>query len=182
MYTAIRIVDVAEVIRHFFYMEANRDKFSSYKEEILSWRSLSNQDVLQKALEFGKRRDDINPVLTWTVGTATNKHYQKLDQWSFGTIDLNILYSHGINTSMKNDLSSVMGNLSDFAQIYSKNYKEFLLTTLPEDKFKILIAIARSNPKYKGKLELIDGAHRAISMLKNGITKTDTYIGIIKDN
>lgn len=182
MYTSIKTVDVAEVIRHFFYMEANREKFSSYKAEILSWYSLPNQDVIQKASEFAKLRDDENPVLVWTVGTQKNKHYLKIDRWDLVTFDLNILYSRGINPSMKNDLSSVMGNLSDFEQIYSKNYEEFLLTTLPEDKSKILIAIARSKPKYKGKLELIDGAHRAISMLKNGITKADAYIGIIKDN
>ena len=52
----------------------------------------------------------------------------------------------------------------------------------PKGTARTFICIARSKHNRDGSIELIDGAHRVVSMLAKGIMEADAYIGILRQN
>lgn len=177
-YEFIRESSVAEVLRYFISMEA--EKYADKREEMLKWLSLHDRKLIRKIRKFEKKRDDDNPTLGWTIGTRANSNYLKISRWIFTDIRLVDLYSCGINSDMKDDLDSVKGNLKHFVDAgYPRKYPEFRLESVPpEGEARIFVGIARSDPNRDGSIELIDGSHRAVAMLANSITSTNAHIGI----
>jgi len=174
-------ISVADVLRHFIIMEASRERYANNAEGMLSWIKLSDDKFIQKVREFEVTRDDDNPVLGWTIGTRRNSLYKNISHWISAKVYLDDLYTCGINSEMKADLDAVRGNLKRFVDIgYAAKYSEFKLDSdLPQNEAKILIGIAQFYSDRDGTIELIDGAHRAVTMLSKGITKSKAYIGIL---
>ena len=178
-YKIIRECKVAEVLRHFICMEADRPKYADMRHKMLGWLKLSDRRLIRKVRKFEKTRDDDNPTLGWTIGTRANSNYRGVSHWVLASISLADLYTCGINPKMKGDLDSVNGNLKRFVDAgYATKYPEFRLDSIPsEGKARTLIGIARSESNRDGNIELIDGAHRVVPMLANGIMSSDAYIG-----
>ncbi len=180
-YRIIREVKIIEVLRHFISMEADRDKYKDMRDKMLGWLRLSNRKFIRKVHRFEKDRDDVNPALGWTIGANGNKHYQNVSRWVLANIQLTDLYTCDIKSKMKDDLDSVNGNLEQFVKAgYAREYTDFQQDRVPsEGKARIVIGIARRESGRNGSIELIDGAHRIVAMLVNGITECDAYIGEI---
>lgn len=176
-YEIIRECKVAEVLRHFICMEAERPKYADMREEMLKWLDLPDQKLIRKVRKFEKTRNDDNPTLGRTIGTRANSNW--VSHWVLASIDLADLYTCGINPKMKDDLDSVSGNLKRFVDAgYATKYPEFRLDPVPSTwRARVVIGVARSEFSREGNIELIDGAHRVVALIANGITSSDAYIG-----
>ena len=76
---------------------------------------------------------------------------------------------------MKNDLDKVRGNVLRFCEASADKYREFRRDSVPKE-FSTLIAVSHKKPHRDGEAELIDGAHRAISMIKNRILTAECLL------
>ena len=85
---------------------------------------------------------------------------------------------------MQSDLNSIQGNLEDFAALVIGDpcrYSEFNLSCLPEDeRNQTVIGVKHLVNGKRGSIELIDGAHRAISMVANGVATASAYLALVK--
>jgi hypothetical protein len=176
-----RKVSVDDVLKHFIIMEASRKKYADRAEEMLGWLELSNDEFIQKVREYEIARDDDNPVFGWTIGTRKNSFYKNISHWVLKEISLADLYTCGINSEMKADLDAVRGNLKRFVDTgCAAKYPEFKLDSVPpQEEAKIFIGIARSDCNRDGSIELIDGVHRAVTILARGIVRSKAYIGAL---
>lgn len=178
-YPGYREVELEEVLRCFLRAEANRSKFACKKEELLKWCELSKAELRQKVREWAHGRDDKNPLLVWTVGISEDKHYEKIDQWGLAQVPLMEIFSSGINEAMKDDLDAVKGNVLDFVEKFAGKYAEFNNQLAAENDLGPLAVIAHEKVDRRGKLELIDGVHRAVAMIRGGKEWTSCYVGIL---
>lgn len=174
-YEFLRETSLREVVEHFLRVEGTRPKYAAQRDEFASWAALDDDTFFQRVRAFAGARADTNPVLTWTIGTGGNKHYERVRRWVLAKIPLASLYSRGINPVMKRDLDDSQGNLVGFLTVATK-YPEFRLDSVPEGDLAILFAVCRSCPGRLGVAELLDGAHRALAMAAKGIPETLAYV------
>ena len=179
-YTIIRESNVVEVLRHFFHIEATRLKYAGIRDEMLSWSSLPDADLIRKTRNFAQKLNDINPTLIWTVGINNDHRHLSVRCWVLANINLGCLYTKGINPKMQSDLDLVHGNLKYFVDKgLAVKYNEFSKkSTLIEGEAKTLIGIGHAQVGLEGHIELVDGAHRVVSMLTNGARSSNAYIGV----
>ena len=177
-YERIQECNAAEVLRHFVRLEASRSKYADKREEMINWISLPDIAFIQQVHNFAQVRDDENPTIVWTIGSETNKHYLKVRRWFLAKINLECLYTCGISCKMRQDLDSVNGNLKKFVKEgYAKKYGEFHMNFIPSDtETRRVIGIAHLKPDRDGKIEIVDGVHRAVAMLANEISLSQAYI------
>lgn len=170
-----------EVLKHYIRIEATKSKYEDNRKEIMSWVYLPDGDFIHKVRNFEKTRDDENPTIVWTIGTEKNPNrHQKVRRWILANINLGCLYTCGINPKMKCDLDSVNGNLRCFVnRKYAVRYKEFRTDCIPTNTEASVIGIARCKDNRNGEVEIVDGCHRVIAMLANGIESTEAYIAIL---
>lgn len=182
-YEKIRESDTNEVLRHFICIEATRSKYANKRDDMINWTRLSDTDFIQKVRNFEKKRSDENPAILWTIGTEKDcKRPQKVRRWILANINLGCLYTCGINSKMKSDLDSVKGNLKCFVNRgYTNKYDEFCTNRVPTDEeLKVIVGIAHDTDDRDGKIEIVDGAHRAIAMLANGIEYSQAHIAKLR--
>lgn len=80
---------------------------------------------------------------------------------------------------MKDDLDAVKGNVLDFVEKFAGKYAEFNNQLAAENDLGPLAVIAHEKVDRRGKLELIDGVHRAVAMIRGGKEWTSCYVGIL---
>jgi len=179
-YKIIRSSNMREVLTHFLSLEGGKDKYIDKKEEFKNWRVLLDEEFFSKVCDFRDSRDDVNPVFTWTIGTKNNLHHRNIEKWVLADVFLISLYSNGIRQCMRNDLDKADGNLHSFVELsFACRYPEFRLEHLPDNgPHQTLIGIASKNSNRNGSIEIIDGVHRAISMISHGVQKTTAFLGI----
>lgn len=178
-YQALRQASPREVLEHFLEVEGTRPKFASRRDEFRRWRALHDRAFLERLRRFAEERDDVNPTLTWTVGTRGNQHYRRVQRWLVAKVTLDAIYSCGINTSMRADLDAAEGNLVRFAAVAGK-YPEFRLDTVPEDKLATLIAVVNHQHGRRGTIEVLDGCHRVVAMISRGVRETTAFLAELK--
>src|SRR2546427_71816 len=96
-YSRLRDASIRDVLTHFIECEMTREKYATQIPEIKSWYSLRDDEFLARLKEFANRRDDDNPILTWTVGTKDNKHFQRVKAWKLVTAPIQEFYSRSVN-------------------------------------------------------------------------------------
>jgi hypothetical protein len=178
-YTVIREASVCEVLKHFIRTERTRQHYAYLSKELAAWLDIDGQQFLARMRAFADERDDINPTLTWTVGTRGNKHHERVLRWVLAQLRLAALYSCGINDAMKDDLDAVSGNLAAFVARADK-HPEFQLGAVPDGDLRIVIAVAGAQASRDGTIEVVDGAHRAVAMLAIGITETTAFLAELR--
>ena len=141
-YQVVNEATLRDVLTHFLQTEAMRPKYAAQREEMTKWLSLDDPAFFRHLGQFADSRNDVNPVLTWTVGTPGNSHYERVTRWVLARVDIAALYSCGINPTMKADLDAVQGNLARFSRIANK-YPEFRMDSVPAGNQATVIAVAR---------------------------------------
>ena len=173
------IVSKSDVLRHFVSREIQKHK--DLAKELTDILSISNdEEFVSKLREFALRHDTGNPVYTWT-GLNSNSHHQRVTRWTkVSNVEVNEIYSERINSSINTPLQMARGNLARIADLVPKDEslsKEFDLSRTPSSELdRIIIGVKRTTGHRDGTIELIDGAHRFVSMVANGVTTVPAYI------
>lgn len=168
------------VLEQFLVDEATRPQYAKDLAALDDWRQLSDADFLVKVQEFAAKRTDTNPGLTWTIGTTGNEHHLKAARWVEEEIDIDELFSCGLNPAMKVDLDDVHGNVVEFAHKHGHKYPEFRLNETPADELKRVIAVRHSKAGHNGSLEILDGAHRCVAMAVQGVKRVRALVAELK--
>jgi hypothetical protein len=144
-YHVVREATLREVLEHFLRTETMRPKYAGQREEFARWLPLDDLAFIQCVREFAASRDDVNPVLTWTVGTPGNTHHERVAHWVLARVPIAVLYSCGINLTTQADLDAARGNLARFSK-FAHNHPEFRMDSVPAGDQAIIIAVARQSP------------------------------------
>ena len=178
-YEIIRESNKVEVLKHFIRIEATLCECKDKRKEMINWTCLPDPDFIQKVHNFAETRDDENPTLVWTIGIGNNRDRpQKVRRWILANINLDCLYTCGINKKVNSDLDSVKGNLKCFVNegYATKHCCEFCTSSVPIDEKRMIIGIAHPTDNRDGEIEIVDGCHRVIAMLANGIEDSQAYV------
>ena len=170
------IINPAEVVRHFLKLEATRRNYSDRKDELLSWCTLSNSEVMAKARDFAVQRDDRNPVSVYTIGLPGDDRHTRVANWTLERINCREIFSSGIAGNMEADINAVKGNLYDFANGPANKYDEFRpLGPLCEITGRVIV-VAKQVEGRKGKYEAIDGSHRLVALCRNECPDVEAFV------
>lgn len=158
-------VNVVEVLRYFVRLESRKAMWSY----IEPWIHLPDEQFKEHVHQWSNERKDVCPVFVWTIGLGNNRSFAKVRRWVRTQIEIQELYSCGINRKMESDLDKVKGNLALFAKHFAGDYDEFNSGIESETvETSILITVAHLTKDKSGTLELLDGAHRVMTMIRNG--------------
>jgi hypothetical protein len=174
-YQVIREATLREVLEHFLRAEMVRPKYTERREHLVEWLTLDDAAFLQRMREFAASRDDVNPVLTWTVGTRANRHHESVRRRILARVPISTLYSCRINEATMADLNAVHGNLARFSKIAHK-YPEFRMDSVLAPDQLTIIAVAREHAGRDGTVELLDGVHRVVPMAGAGIPEVMAFL------
>jgi hypothetical protein len=171
-----------EVVEHLLQLEVGKGDIEA--ERLISRANMNDDEFFRGVRDYAERHKKaegrILPVLVWTVGLDDDNRHISVQRWYRTDIHLGKLYSNGIGLHTKDDLDSVQGNMRLFAAIVQANpgrYPEFNLARTPKSEYqRTLIGIVRHTPRCLGEIELIDGAHRTVSMLANGTHLAPAYL------
>jgi ParB-like nuclease domain len=169
-------IAAAEVVRHFLRLEAGRSKFANRKDELFSWCELSDSEVMAKARRFAEERDDVNPVLVFTVGARGDDHSSRVASWTRERIKCRDIFTSGISSRMRPDIDAVRGNMLAFALGPAMKYSEFRPLSPLCDISSIVILVAHRRQTRDGQYEVIDGAHRLVALCRAGAEEVDAYV------
>ncbi|HYV39721.1 MAG TPA: hypothetical protein VE988_28795 [Gemmataceae bacterium] len=178
-YTFLREATLREVLEHFVKTEVTRNEYANCRGELQALLACEDRTFFKRMRKFADDRDDVNPTLTWTIGTHANKHHERVQHWVLAEVTLDSLYSCGINPAMQADLDRVNGHLASFAE-FAQKYPEFQNDSVPQGDQRIIIAIAKTEVSKKGTLEVVDGSHRGIAMLAKKIGSTSAFVAELK--
>ena len=173
-------VTMRAVLTQFLADEAAKTEYAEALSELDSWAQLPDEDFFRRVREFAKLRCDVNPVLTYTIGTLANRHHERVLGWGLETIALSELYTCGLTTYLQHDLDAVQGNLVAFAHQHAAKYAEFRLTDPPALEVQRVIAVRHRTKRCRGTIQLLDGAHRVVALAIQGATTITGYVGKVK--
>lgn len=174
------VVTMRAVLRQFLADEAAKTEYAAALSDLDSWTELPDEAFIRQVQEFAKSRYDVNPVLTYTIGTLANRHHERVLGWRLETIPLAELYTCGLTTDLQHDLDAVQGNLVAFAQQHAAKYAEFRLTETPALELQRVIAVRHRTKRCRGTIQLLDGAHRVVALAVQGATTITGYVGKVK--
>lgn len=163
-------IKVVDVVRLFVRLESGKQDIQDRYGDISQWLDLPNSALIAKVKRW-KRTHDNNPTLRWTVGLEACH----VGRWTKEIVPLDSLFTCGINPKMQAHLESVRWNIAAFAQGPSSHYPEFEYD-LPPSELRTLIGVRQLKSGKKGSIQLIDGAHRAVALIRNGVMKSPCYI------
>ncbi len=179
------VVTRRQVAEYFLRLEADKNDILAIKlaSDIFS----NDADFFQQYRAYAnvcknEKRD--SPVLVWTVGVPGDDRFQDIKEWRLEKVNLDELYSCAMGRNMKTELDAVKGNLKTLTALMKNNpsnYPEFDLSRIPSDNEKqIAIGVAHSITGRQGSIELIDGAHRVVSMIANDVSYIFAYLAVLK--
>ncbi|HEX5324682.1 MAG TPA: hypothetical protein VFW40_12915 [Capsulimonadaceae bacterium] len=175
------IVSKLDVLRHFVSQEI--EKHSNIAIELTQILSISNdEEFVSRLRRFASKHDSNNPVYAWT-GLNANQHHERVRSWVKATdIRTDSVYSKGINPTINNYLNDrkIRGNLKQIADRATTDVvlrKEFDLSRQPvSEEKRTIIGVVHRSTDHDGTIELIDGAHRFVSMAANGVTEVPAFL------
>lgn len=172
-----------QVAEYFLRLEA--DKNDSLAIKLASGIFSNDDDFFQQYRAYAnicknEKRD--SPVLVWTIGVPGDNRFRDIKEWRLEKVNLDQLYSCAMGKNMGAELDAVSGNLKMLTSIIKNNpskYTEFDLSRIPSygDK-QIAIGVAHSINGHQGSVELIDGAHRVVSMIANDENCMFVYLAV----
>lgn len=174
-----------DVLSHFLKIE--RNKAVGLEEEIDCCLQRKGADFIECTKRWSEKRKDTNPALIWTIGIKVgikeDNRSDKINKWILAEAPVGKFYSEGVNYRVNQDLiDRCKGNVSEFANKYSKYHDEFNKNLeFKDESHKIVIGILQKENTYIESIELIDGIHRLVSLILNGDSVVKAYIGILKN-
>jgi hypothetical protein len=136
---------------------------------------MSDEDFLARLKTFASRREGTNPLLTWTVGTLSNQHHLHVRRWVLATAPIHLFFTCGLNPSMSDELREVGWNLFQFSKLAEK-FSEFRLDSVPQGEMATVFGVAHLLPGKNGTIELVDGAHRFVSLAHQGLQTISSFV------
>lgn len=173
-------VTMRTVLEQFLFDEATNQQYAEALSDLAAWTHLPDEAFFRRVREFAKLRRDVNPVLTFTIGTQANRHHERVLGWEMEMIEVSELYSCGLNICMKKDLDQVNGNVLAFAKNYAAKYAEFRLNETPVQKRQRVIAVRHPTAGRQGTMQLLDGAHRVVALAVQGVKVVSGYVAVLK--
>lgn len=174
-----RPASVREVILHFLQVESTRPQYAFLTAQISAWQNQPDDRFMDQVRQFAAGRNDVNPVFTWTVGTQNNRHHERVQKWVLAQIPLGQVYSDGINSDVNVTLASCGWNLGRLAQSAAQ-HPEFRITEVPSADLLRLVAIHEPRTG-RGEYQIVDGAHRAVSMLVAKMSEAEAYVAELRN-
>lgn len=129
---------------------------------------------------FADERDDTNPVLAYTVGTAKADYSKEIAFWKREWIKCAEIYTCGISPQMGSAIDAVEGNMLDFALGPAAKFAEFAESPALAQEDTVVIVVEQKKLGKKGGYELIDGAHRLVAICLGGVEIVEAYVGHLK--
>ena len=119
-----------------------------------------------------------SPVSQWTM---MRRRGRKIDSWVLRKgVPLKECWTARINKKTKAAEDKVGGNLVLLGKSKHPAAKaEFENCKMPPPDKQTLIGILQRKDSRKGKIQLLDGAHRLVAMWRNRFRKTDMYLGTL---
>ena len=120
-----------------------------------------------------------SPVSQWTMMGIRGR---KIDSWVLRKgVPLKECWTAGIDKRKTKDAEDkVSGNLVLLGKSkHSAAKAEFENCKMPPPDKQTLIGILQRKDSRKGKIQLLDGAHRLVAMWRNRFRKTDMYLGTL---
>lgn len=175
-----RTCSADEVLHHFLETESKKPNANHFQELLQQIKSLPGDQSRRRVREFAEKTKNGSPIFPWTVGINTDERWKTVQRWIYADVTLEQLYTCGINpNTMRDDLNKARGNLKTFTKCFARNHGEFRLDQIPPEHLRMIFGVARREDNKDGSIELIDGAHRTVSMLHNGITKSKGFVAEI---
>ena len=171
-----------EVILTFLGFESAKPHGDHFDRLLREVAGLPIEIIRARVRAFGEQHNNGSPLFPYTVGHFNDERFRSTQRWVRATVELARIYSCGINpVTMQEHLQMVRGNLLAFTRQFAGQHPEFRLRgPPPPEALRLIIGIARCNDGKDGDVELIDGAHRAISLLHHGITSCEGVIAQLK--
>lgn len=172
-------ISTADVVRHFLRREASKPEYTGQGGSIRSWCELLDDQLIERARQFARERPDTNPALAYMVGMPGAEFSRKIAKWERLTVRTADVYVWAMAPLVDEDLSKVRGNLSAFAHRFAAQYPDEFPAgrPLPAGDDAVIIAIAQRRDSKEGAFELVDGAHRLVSMCRQGVSTVEAILG-----
>ena len=90
---------------------------------------------------------------------------------------LSEFYTRDLNPTVKPVLDRVKGNLRAF-EPKSMKFPEYQNVFVPDPKDATVFGVLHKTPGRKGTIQLIDGAHRIVAMVRAKAKTTDAFLAI----
>ena len=84
-------------------------------------------------------------------------------------------YSRGMNEEVNKTLANCEWNFQRFTD-RAAQHNDFDLKRCPPPEFQRLIVVHHRIQGHRGDFEVIDGAHRLVSMISNGMVTSEAYV------
>lgn len=127
-------------------------------------------------------KDIGNPTAVWTIGRGGDRRCDDVRLWiKVAQVPLGALYSKGVNEKVDPYLQRFGGNIASFAPSADLIRCEFPhLDAVPPDKgdARTLIGVVSHTDFVVGRVELIDGFHRAVSLIRQGAGSVPAYLAL----
>ena len=126
--------------------------------------------------------DTGNPTAVWTIGRGGDRRCDHVYLWVRAVeVPLGAFYSNGVNQRIDPDLRRLGGSIAAFAPSAHLFPSEFprLDTVPPDDEdARTLIGVLSKADFVTGRIELIDGFHRAVSLVRQGVGSVSAYLAL----
>jgi hypothetical protein len=163
-------ISTADVLRHFIAREISKPRYAMLTSMLSDIHEINDDNSFIETVRcFAAEHDSGNPVYTWVFNRINQiKRWVRVDE-----VDVRRVYSKRINSTVESCLLAERGNLARIAALVAANdtlAREFDLSRLPTTMVEsTIIGVLRTDPSRDGTIELIDGAHRLISMIAAGV-------------
>jgi len=182
-YHEIATSSKADVLRYFFTGKLNNPSDKLY-QLYTSLLGITEAHGFCDSVRSRWHATDDNSVVGWTVGTRRFDASNRVERWIIANVDVNTVYSKGIDDSVNCMLDMVKGNLSELAHVikpfpaWGKMHR-FDLDRCPDSEFH-MIGVAHQDSECNGTVELLDGSHRLTALAAFGKPTVKAYLAVLK--
>jgi hypothetical protein len=177
-YQVERVCEQDEVILRFLKIESQKSGAVEWQNLLDLVQDMRGDQLRRHLRDFAERIHCRSPIIPWTVGMNDDESHRSIRRWVYADTDLEQFYTCGINDRVRPCLMKAQWNLKRFLK-YAPDFEEFKLDWIPTELLRVMFGIARREIDKNGTIQLIDGAHRTISMLHNNISRSKAFIGEI---
>jgi hypothetical protein len=173
----------AAILRYYFtgqlghIRNAEREFYQSLLEE-------TDDGIFCDSVRNRWPKENDNSVVGWTVGTRRFDRSHDVARWLITEVDVDQVYSKGIDDSVNNLLKQTKWNLKLLGEMIKDKpdaaaLHRFHLDQVPSSDFHI-IGIEHDDPGFIGRIELLDGSHRLVALSVQGTPMVKAYIAQLK--
>jgi len=119
-------------------------------------------------------------AMTWTGAFPSDDRRCRVVKWIEAEVLATALYTKGISPDLRPLIDNCAGRLIDIAA-HAPEYPEFKLHREPEGDSKRFIGVISPHDATSGRVEVVDGVHRAVTLIYRRHTSLPAYIALTRD-